>query len=129
MIIAVMDIIYGATKLPVVLFLGLMGLYLLYNVFRERLMHRPYLTITDECIVINRKRHKEITIRFDEIKSFEQETMTIFKHTRYTGYIIVHLKKDNFFVRVINADDLAIKQQILWDMLNERLGRNLSSTK
>ena len=118
---AAMIVIYDATKLPAVLFLGPMGLYLLYNVFRERLMHRPYLTITDESIVINRKGHEETTICFDKIKSFERETLTIWKYTKYSGYIIVHLKDGNGFVHVINADDLAIKEQVLWDLLNERL--------
>ena len=117
----VMTVIYDATKLPIVLFLGPMGLYLLYNVFRERLLHRPYLTITDESIIINRKGHEETTIRFDEIKSFERETLTIWKYTKYSGYIIIHLKDDNGFVHVINADNLAIKAQVLYDLLNERL--------
>ena len=120
---AIMLIITDATKLPVILFFGLIGLYALFDVFRERLMHRPYLTITDKSIIINRKWHNEITVRFDQIKSFERETLTIWKHTKYTGNIIVHLKNGHGFVHIISADSLAIKEQVLWDMLNERLKR------
>ena len=118
---AAMLIIIDATKLPVGLVLGLMGLFILFNVFRERLMRQPYLTVTDESIIINRKYCKVITIRFDEIKSFERETLKVWKHTKYTGSIIVHLKNGHGFVHVINADCLAVKEQVLWDILNERL--------
>ena len=118
---AAMLIINDATKMPVVLFFGLTGLYALFDVFRERLMRRPYLTITDESIIIRRKWHDEITVRFDEIKSFERESLTILKHTSYTGSIIVHLKNGHGFVHIISADSLAIKEQVLWDLLNERL--------
>ena len=116
-------VVWDATKLVVVLFLGLMGLYLLFDVFCERLMRRPYLTITDESIIINRKYRKEVAILFDEIKSFERETLTIWKYTNYTGMIIVHMKNGHSFVHVISANGLAIKEQLLWDLLNKRLKR------
>ena len=120
--LAVMLLIYDISRLPVILFLGLMGVFILFTVFRERLTHRPYLTITDESIII-RKRGEVTTIRFDEIKSFERETLTILKHTTYTGMIIVHLVSGHGFVHVISADRLSIKQQVLCDLLNERLNK------
>ena len=119
--LAIMIILNGdKVKLPYNLLIGFGGLFILFTVFRERLTHRPYLTITDESIII-RKRGKVTTIRFDEIKLFERETLTILKHTTYTGMIIVHLVSGHGFVHVISADRLAIKQQVLWDLLNERL--------
>ena len=126
---AVTIVIYDASKLLVMLFFGLTGLYALFDLFRERLTHRPYLTITDENIIINRKYSKENTIRFDEIKSFERETLTIWKYTSYTGMIIVHLKNGQGFVNVISANGLAIKEKVLWDLLNERLPQSRSGKK
>ena len=103
------------------LFLGLMGLFILFTVFRERLLHRPYLTITDESIIINREHRSKMIIRFDEVKSFERETLSFLGHTSYTGMIIVHLKNGNGFVNIISANGLTMKSQQLFDLLNERL--------
>ena len=103
------------------LVLGLMGLYILYTVFRERLQHQPYLTITDESIIMKREHYPENVIRFDEVKSFERETSRFLGHTSYTGSIIVHLKNGHGFVNVIGAGDLTLKPQYLYELLNERL--------
>lgn len=119
---ALMIGIYDIRKLSFALFLGLTGLFLLLSVFDERLLHRPYLTITDERIIINRKWHKETIIRFDEIKSFEREKLTIWKLTIYSGVIIIHLVNGHGSVNMINANGLVVKQQALCDLLNERLG-------
>lgn len=118
---AVMICLYDVRRILAILFFGLTGFYLLFDTFADRLLHRPRLTITDECIVINRRWHKEETIRFDEIKSFERERLRIWKYSCYTGMIIVHLVNGRGFVNMISADRLAIKNQVLFDLLNERL--------
>ena len=105
----------------VMLVLCLWGLYLLSTVFRERWQHRPYLTITDESIIMQRKDYPENVIRFDEVKSFERETSRFLGHTSFTGSIIVHLKNGHGFVSIIGASDLTMKSQQLYDQLNERL--------
>ena len=113
--------------LGVLLFLGLTGLYILFTVFRERLLHKPYLTINDESIIMKRKHYPENVIRFDEVKSFERETLSFLGHTSYTGMIIVHLKNGHGFVNVISAGDLTMKSQDLYELLNERLQKSLLS--
>ena len=119
--LAVFLLFVDRQRMPVALFLSLTGLFALYTMFRERLTNRPYLTITDENIVIRREWHDDITVSFREIKSFERETLTIFNHTTFTGSIIVHLVNGHGFVHIISADGLAIGQQELFDLLNERL--------
>lgn len=111
-------------KLGIMLFLSLTGLFILFMVFRERLLHRPYLTITDESIIMRREHYPENVIRFDEVKSFERETQRFLGHTSYTGMIIVHLKNGNGFVNVINASNLIMKSQHLYELLNERLQKS-----
>jgi hypothetical protein len=108
-------------ELGVMLFLGLMGLFILFTVFRERLLRRPYLTITDECIIEKREHYPEIVIRFNKVKFFERETVRFLGHTSNTGKIIVHLKNGNGFVNIISANGLTMKSQQLFDLLNERL--------
>lgn len=108
-------------KLGVMLFLGITGLCALFMVFRERLLHRPYLSISDESIVMKREHYPDNIILFGEVKSFERETLRFLGHTSYTGMIIVHLKRGNGFVYVISAGDLTMKSQQLYDLLNERL--------
>lgn len=102
------------------LFLLLLGLFFLFMVFRERLMNRPYLIITDEHIAINRYNRQDI-IRFNEVKSFECETMRIWRFSLHTGDIIVHLVRGNGFVNFIKADNLTIKSQKLCELLNDCL--------
>ena len=113
----------------VMLVLGMMSLYILFTVFRERLLHWPYLTITDEGIVMRREHYPENVIRFDEVKSFERETSRFLGHTSYTGTIIVHLKNGHGFVGVIGASGLTMKPQQLYDLLNERLKKKKQRRK
>ena len=115
---------WGKKALGIMLFLGLTGLYALYTVFRERLRHRPYLTITDESIVMNREHMPEVIVRFDEVSSFERETLRFLGHTTYSGMIIVHLKNGQGFVNVISGNGLTIKSQQLFDLLNEQLQKH-----
>ena len=112
-----LHIISGKGGWNLVLFLLLLGLFFLFMVFRERLMNRPYLIITDEHIAINRYNRQDI-IRFNEVKSFECETMRIWRFSLHTGYIIVHLVRGNGFVNIIKADHLTIKSQKLCELLN-----------
>lgn len=112
-----LHIISGSGGWNLMLFFLLLGLFSLFLVFRERLMNRPYLIITDEHIVINRYNRQDI-IRFNEVKSFECETMRIWRFTLHTGDIIVHLVRGNGFVKFISANNLTIKSQKLCELLN-----------
>ena len=112
-----LHIISGKGGWNLVLFLLLLGLFFLFMAFRERLMNRPYLIITDEHIAINRYNRQDI-IRFNEVKSFECETMRIWRFSLHTGDIIVHLVRGNGFVNIIKADHLTIKSQKLCELLN-----------
>jgi hypothetical protein len=112
---------YKPGELGLMLFFGITGLFILFMGFRDRLLHRPYLTITDESIIERRNHYPEIVIHFDKVKSFERETLRFMGHTSYTGMIIVHLKNGNGFVNIISANNLTMKSQQLYDLLNERL--------
>lgn len=112
-----LHIISGKGGWILMLFLLLLGLFFLFMAFRERLMNRPYLIITDEHIAINRYNRQDI-IRFNEVKSFECETMRIWRFSLHTGNIIVHLVRGNGFVNIIKADHLTIKSQKLCELLN-----------
>ena len=112
-----LHIISGKGGWNLVLFLLLLGLFFLFMAFRERLMNRPYLIITDEHIAINRYNRQDI-IRFNEVKSFECEIMRIWRFSLQTGNIIVHLVRGNGFVNIIKADHLTIKSQKLCERLN-----------
>lgn len=51
-----------------VVFFGLGGLYMLYGTLKERLTGKPFLTITDEAVIMDGMKHA--VIRFADVKSF-----------------------------------------------------------
>ena len=51
-----------------VVFFGLGGLYMLYGTLKERLTGKPFLTITDEAVIMDGM--KQAVIRFADVKSF-----------------------------------------------------------
>ena len=52
-----------------VVFFGLGGLYMLYGTLKERLTGKPFLTITDEAVIM--EGMKQAVIRFSDVESFE----------------------------------------------------------
>ena len=118
-----------------VAFFGLGGLYMLYDTLKERLMGKPFLTITDEAVIC--EGMKQSVIRFADVKSFEVVKM------KNQQFVAVHYKPaverqklDETNVldrsvrklnrRLVNAQEnisttgTSIKVQELCDLLNER---------
>lgn len=112
------------------------GLFMLYSLLKERIMHIPYYVITDERIVMN--TGKGFEIRFADVEEF---FLTGAATSRLIG---IHYKQDvelqkvegasrmgravrRFNERVagsqesIPASDLTIKPKVLCALLNERL--------
>ncbi len=106
--------------LYIILFVG--SVFLLYWVIRKilELPKRIYLTISDDCIVVNDKRG-QWSACFDEVKSFECEKVRLWRFTMHTGEIIVHFNDSSGYVTMIGADGLTMKPQALCSLLNERL--------
>jgi hypothetical protein len=121
-----------------VVFFGLGGLYMLYGTLRERLMGKPFLTITDEAVIT--EGMKRTIIRFADVKSFN-----IVKMGRQE-FVAVHYKpgveqqkldESNVLDRsirqlnrqLVNAQEnisttgTGMKAQELCDLLNERVKR------
>ena len=51
-----------------VVFFGLGGLYMLYGMLKEKLTGKPFLTITDKCIII--ETMKQTIVNFADVESF-----------------------------------------------------------
>lgn len=119
-------------------YFGLAGLYMLYGTLKERLMGKPFLTITDKCIVI--ENMKQTIVNFTDVESFE-----VVKGGQQK-FIAVHYKPDveqqkmdeagaigrsirSLNRRLVNAQETisttgtGMKSQNLCDLLNERLRR------
>lgn len=121
-----------------VVFFGLGGLNMLFVMLKERLMGKPFLTITDEAII--KEWTKQTVIRFADVKSFN-----VVKVGRQK-FIAVHYKSgverqkldeanalDRSFRKqnrrlvgaqeTISTTGIDMKVQELCNLLNERLGR------
>ena len=121
-----------------VVFFGLGGLYMLYGMLKERLTGKPFLTITDKCIII--ETMKQTIVNFADVKSFQVVKM------RNQKFIAIHYKPDveqqkmgeagtigrsirSLNRRLVNAQETisttgtGMKSDELCDLLNERLKR------
>ena len=119
-------------------FFGLCGLYMIYSMFKERLTGKPFLTITDTCIISQGVR--ETIINFADVKSFQVVKM------RDQKFVAIHYKPDveqqkmneassvgrsirSLNRRLVNAQGnisttgTGMKAKELCDLLNERLKR------
>lgn len=121
-----------------VVFFGLGGLYMLYGMLKERLTGKPFLTITDNCIII--ETMKQTIVNFADVESFE-----VMKG-RQQKFIAIHYKPDVEQQKIdeagtigrsirslnrglVNAQETisttgtGMKSEELCDLLNERLRR------
>ena len=121
-----------------VVFFGLGGLYMLYGTLRERLTGKPFLTITDEAVIMDGMKHA--VIRFANVKSFNvvkmgrQEFVAVhykpgverqkMDEANTLGHSIRKLNR-----QLVNAQEnisttgTGMKGQELCDLLSERLKR------
>ncbi|MBO7138540.1 MAG: hypothetical protein J6V92_08770 [Bacteroidaceae bacterium] len=118
-------------------FFGMGGLFMLYATLRERLTGKPFLTITDTCIIY--LGVKQTVINFADVKSFEVVKMKDQK------FVAIHYKPNveqqkmdkassvgrgirSLNRRLVNAQEnisttgTGMKAEELCDLLNERLG-------
>lgn len=121
-----------------IVFFGLGGLLMLYAILKERLTGKPFLTITDEAVIM--EGMKQTVIRFADVKSFEVVNMGNQK------FVSVHYKPDvelqkldeantldrslrKLNRRLVNAQEnistteISMKAEELCDLLNRRLNR------
>ena len=120
-----------------ILFFGGGGLFVLFLILRERINHKPYYIITDECVIID-SGIKKWEVRFADVEEF------YLINVMSTKQIGIRYKKEIEFqkmndassagrrIRKMNeriagvqeslpADDLTIKPQQLCDLLNMKL--------
>jgi hypothetical protein len=121
-----------------VAFFGTGGLYMLYGALKERLTGKPFLTITDEAVIMDGM--KQAVIRFADMESFNVAKMG------RQNFVAIHYKlgverqkvdEANALDRsirrlnrwLVNAQEnistngTGIEAQELCDLLNERLRR------
>ena len=121
-----------------VAFFGLGGLYMLYASLKERLTGKPFLTVTDEAVIM--EGMKQAVIRFADVESFNVVKMgrQEFVAVHYKPNV-EHQKLDEanaprrsvrqLNLRLVNAQETIsttgtdMKAQELCDLLNERLKR------
>ena len=120
-----------------VLFFGLCGLFFVFLMLRERINHKPYCIITDECVLID-SGMKKWKVRFADVEEFYLIKVMSTKQIgiRYKKEIEFQKMNDassaGRTIRKMNeriagvqeslpADDLTIKPQQLCDLLNIRL--------
>ena len=121
-----------------VVFFGLGGLYMLYGTLKERLTGKPFLTITDEAVIMDGMKHA--VIRFADVKSFNVVKMgrQEFVAVHYKpGVELQKMDEANALdrsirklnSRLVNAQEnisttgTGMKGQELCDLLSERLKR------
>ena len=121
-----------------VVFFGLGGLYMLYGMLKERLTGKPFLTITDEAVIMDGMKHA--VIRFADVESFNMVKMgkQEFVAVHYKpGVELKKMDEANALDRsirklnrqLVNAQEnisttgTGMKVQELCDLLNERLRR------
>ena len=121
-----------------VVFFGLGGLYMLYGTLKERLTGKPFLTITDEAVIMDGM--KQAVIRFADVKSFnvvkmgKQEFVAVhykpgveLKKMDEANGLDRSIRKLN--LQLVNAQEnisttgTDMKAQELCDLLNERMKR------
>ena len=119
-----------------VVFFGLGGLYMLYGMLKERLTGKPFLTITDEAVIM--EGMKQAVIRFADVESFnvvkmgKQEFVAVhykpgveLKKMDEANGLDRSIRKLN--LQLVNAQEnisttgTDMKAQELCDLLNERL--------
>lgn len=131
------------------LFFGLGGLFMLFMLLRERLLHKPYITITDDKVIVNHVgriwEYNLADIRRFELHEYRGWGYRFFF---YTSIISVHYKSNvetkkmgeakgidritrKMSVAMMNAqegikaDQLTMKPKQLCDLLNKRLKQRL----
>jgi hypothetical protein len=119
-----------------VVFFGLGGLYMLYGTLKERLTGKPFLTITDEAVIM--EGMKQAVIRFADVESFNVVKMgkQEFVAVHYKpGVELKKMDEANGLDRsirklnrqLVNAQEnisttgTGMKAQELCDLLNERM--------
>jgi hypothetical protein len=119
-----------------VVFFGLGGLYMLYGTLKERLTGKPFLTITDEAVIMEGMKHA--VIRFADVESFNVVKMEKqeFVAVHYKpGVELKKMDEANALDRsirklnrqLVNAQEnisttgTGMKAQELCDLLNERM--------
>ena len=118
------------------LFLGFCSLYMLFLLLHQLLTRQPYLTITDQCVIIKTVRTQ--VINFADVNSFELIT---YRNNKFIG---IHYKRGvanrknkganrfdriirNLNKRLVNTPEtisttcLTMKTEQLCNLLNERL--------
>lgn len=139
------DLIQGSHRwlgYAALLFFGICGLYLLMAAVKEFVFRRPYITVTDEHILLQKWTTQ--TIRLADVKTFKvaQTGDQKFVAVIYTPEAQRRIKRKsnaagNLFRAVnsrlttqkdaldyISAQGTALSAQELCDMLNERLKHN-----
>ena len=119
-----------------VLFFGLCCLVWLYSILKEWLMHRPFLTIKDDCLICQAPR--KMVVNFADVSSFSV------KKVQNSAFIAIHYKPNverqkmenasifgylfrSMNKQLINAQDsitttgLSMKAEDLCNLLNKRL--------
>ena len=119
-----------------VVFFGVCGIYVLYGMLKERLTGKPFLTITDEAVIM--EGMKQAVIRFADVESFnvvkmgKQEFVAVhykpgveLKKMDEANGLDRSIRKLN--LQLVNAQEnisttgTDMKAQELCDLLNERL--------
>ena len=120
-----------------ILFFGICGLFFVFLMLRERISHRPYYVITDECVIMD-SGMKKWEIRFADVEEFYLMNVMSTKQIGIRYKKEIELQKMNDAsnvgrrIRKMNeriagvqeslpADDLTIKPQQLCDLLNMKL--------
>lgn len=132
---------HASTVTAGLLFFGIGGLFLLYLTVKVRL--RPYLTITDKCLIQSRAEHslEDYTITFFAVDHFELTPFNILLPLKRD--LCVFYKKDKDKQKIFSStvlgrvatklfsgcdeyiaiDGINMKPQELCDLLNERVRR------
>lgn len=119
-----------------VVFFGVCGIFMLYGMLKERLTGKPFLTITDEAVIMDGM--KQAVIRFADVKSFnvvkmgKQEFVAVhykpgveLKKMDEANGLDRSIRKLN--LQLVNAQEnisttgTDMKAQELCDLLNERM--------
>ena len=98
--------------LPMFLFFGLGGLFLLFQTVKKR--KGPYLTITDKCIIVSMSNflmdNRTYEVNFAEVDHFELESFNLLRP--FSRDLCVYYKKDK-------NQQLQFKPNLLWRIANK----------
>ena len=117
---------YSNNPMPyfgIILF-GLMGLYDLYQLYRERVENKPYLIITEKSIIVdNILKRKEVF--FSDVEYFSPVIYPTLKiRIQYKDEKALRRKTyPEKPLQEISTSNLAIKTATLSNLLNERVSR------